>query len=62
MKSGTGKRYARTLKGPFRLYQKRIVETPTGKLEFAQEMRIAQTIFGLSGRSTTLRKISKRRL
>jgi NAD(P)H-hydrate repair Nnr-like enzyme with NAD(P)H-hydrate dehydratase domain len=37
-----------------RLLNKSIVETLTNKLELAQEQRIAQTIFGLSGRSTTL--------
>jgi hypothetical protein len=40
--------------GPFKLHQKRIVEKLTGKLELAQERRIAQTIFALSGRSITL--------
>jgi hypothetical protein len=67
--SGTMKQYATTpyglkgfidqaetevMDGPFKLRQKQIVKTLTQKLELAQEQRIAQTIFGLSGRSTTL--------
>jgi hypothetical protein len=67
--SGTMKQYATTpyglkgfidqadlevMDGPFKLRQKQIVGTLTDKLELAQENRIAQIIFGLSGRSTTL--------
>jgi len=40
--------------GPFKLYEKRNVETLVSKLELAQEKRIAETVINLSGRSTTL--------
>jgi hypothetical protein len=40
--------------GPFKHSEKRKVETLVGKLELAQEQRVAQTILNLSGRSVTL--------
>jgi len=40
--------------GPFKLWEKRKAELLSSKLELAQEKRIAETIFALSGRSATL--------
>jgi hypothetical protein len=40
--------------GPFKLWERRKVETIVGKLELAQEKRVADTILALSGRSTSL--------
>ena len=40
--------------GPFNVWEKRHVETLVSKLELSQEKRIADKIFNLSGRSTTL--------
>jgi hypothetical protein len=40
--------------GPFKLWERRKTETLVGKLELAQEKRIADTVLGLSWRSTTL--------
>ena len=54
LKSFIDKADLEVMDGPFKFHQKRIVGSLTDKLELAQEQRIAQTIFGLSGRSTTL--------
>lgn len=40
--------------GPFKLWERRKVELLTGKLELAQEKRVADTVLGLAGRSSTL--------
>jgi hypothetical protein len=40
--------------GPFKLWERRKTELLVSKLEVSQEKRIANTILGLSGRSTTL--------
>jgi hypothetical protein len=40
--------------GPFKLWEKRKVETLVTKLELAQEKRVADAVLNLSGRSTTL--------
>lgn len=40
--------------GPFKLWEKRNTELIVGKLELAQEMRIANQVGSLPGRSTTL--------
>jgi hypothetical protein len=40
--------------GPFKLWERRKTELLVGKLELAQEQRVAGTIFALAGRSTTL--------
>ena len=40
--------------GPFKTWEKQKVQLLVSKLELAQEKRIADTILGLSGRSTTL--------
>jgi hypothetical protein len=40
--------------GPFRLWERRKVETLVGKLELAQEKRVADTVLGLAGRCTAL--------
>ena len=40
--------------GPFKLWERQKAELLVSKLELAQEKRIADTIFALSGRSTTL--------
>jgi hypothetical protein len=40
--------------GPFKLWEKQKAEMLVGKLELAQEKRIADTVLSLSGRSTTL--------
>ena len=40
--------------GPFKLWERRKTEPLVGKLELAQEKRIADTIFALPGRSTAL--------
>jgi hypothetical protein len=42
------------MEGPFKLWERRSVETLTGKLELLQEKRIADMVTSLSGRSTTL--------
>jgi hypothetical protein len=42
------------MEGPFKLWEKRSVELLAGKLEMAQEKRVADKVLGLSGRSTTL--------
>jgi hypothetical protein len=42
------------LDGPFKLWERRHTETIVGKLELAQEKRVADTVLGLSGRSTAL--------
>jgi hypothetical protein len=41
------------MEGPFKLWEKRVTETLVNKLELAQEKRITNTVFGLSGRSAT---------
>jgi hypothetical protein len=40
--------------GPFKLWERRKTETLVGKLELAQEKRIADTVLNLPGRSTAL--------
>jgi hypothetical protein len=40
--------------GPFKLFERRHTEALVGKLEVAQEKRVADTVLALSGRSTTL--------
>jgi hypothetical protein len=40
--------------GPFKLWERRNTETIVGKLELAQEKRIADTVLSLSGRTTAL--------
>ena len=40
--------------GPFKLWERRKTELLVGKLELAQEKRVADTIFALAGRSTAL--------
>jgi hypothetical protein len=40
--------------GPFKLWERRKTESLVGKLELAQEKRVADTVLALSGRSTTL--------
>ena len=40
--------------GPFKLWEKRMVETLVAKLELAQEKRVADAVLNLSGRSVTL--------
>jgi hypothetical protein len=40
--------------GPFKLWERRHTETIVGKLELAQEKRIADTVLGISGRSAAL--------
>jgi hypothetical protein len=42
------------MEGPFKLWEKRKVETLVAKLELAQEKRVADKVLNLSGRSTTL--------
>jgi hypothetical protein len=42
------------LDGPFKLWERRHTETLVSKLELAQEKRLADTVLGLSGRTTTL--------
>jgi hypothetical protein len=42
------------MEGPFKLWEKRNTEMIVGKLELAQEKRIADTVLSLSGRTTTL--------
>jgi hypothetical protein len=40
--------------GPFRLWERRKTEMLVSKLELAQERRLADTVLGLTGRTTTL--------
>ena len=42
------------MEGPFKLVEKQRVETLVGKLEMAQEKRVAEAVLNLSGRSVTL--------
>jgi hypothetical protein len=42
------------MEGPFKLWEKRKVETLVAKLELAQEKRVADKVLSLSGRSATL--------
>jgi hypothetical protein len=42
------------MEGPFRLWERQQTEKLVGKLELAQEKRIANTVLALTGRSTTL--------
>jgi hypothetical protein len=40
--------------GPFKMWERKKTEMVVSKLELAQEKRVADTLFALSGRSTTL--------
>jgi hypothetical protein len=42
------------MEGPFKLWEKQKTEMIVGKLEMAQEKRIADTVLSLSGRTTAL--------
>lgn len=54
LKSFIDKADLQFMDGPFKLWEKRKAELLTGKLELAQEKRIADTVLSLPGRSATL--------
>jgi hypothetical protein len=54
LKSFINKDDLQFMDGPFKLWERRKTETLVGKLEIAHEKRVADTVLGLTGRSTTL--------